>query len=658
MAGMIATRKRLAFFLCLVLVILVALAGRVGWIQLVDGKRLSEKARDQLKENVVMHSPRGAIYDRNGKELAVSSMTKSLYAHPNQIKDPDGLAALLAPYLEEPVDKVRHKISDGTFVWLKRMMEPDKSEAITKLIAFEKISGLGFAEESKRYYPNNSLAAHVLGFVGIDDVGLDGIEMVVDRLLKKGRVEQTIDTDSYGRPIFQSVFSFMPARQTKNVILTIDSGLQHIVEKALDKAVATTGAQGAVAIAMDPTTGEILAMVSRPTYDPNQFYRFGQNELKNRAVSIVYEPGSTFKPIVAAAALEEKLVAPEDRFIDKGFVEVSGRRIKNWSGDSYGNISFMDIIKNSINTGFVEVGKKLGPVKMDKYVRDFGFGKPTDIELAGEESGILFRPAEMRDSDLATMSIGQSIAVTPLQLITAISAVANQGVLLKPHIIKEVRNADGSISETFPPVKIRQVIGPEAANTLTMMMEKVVSEGGGQGAKIKGYQFAGKTGTAEKIGPNGGYMEGHYIASFVGFGPLPAPRITLLIVLDDPHGVYYGGQIAAPVFQEIMIQIMRYWAVVPLGGSQLLSATEEKPVNKQPTAPPAPTPALPPRQAPAGKVLVPNLAGRTVREVSELLHQQQLTLVPVGSGVAVRQSQAPYSVASPGDEITVHFESR
>ncbi|HWR39816.1 MAG TPA: penicillin-binding transpeptidase domain-containing protein [Patescibacteria group bacterium] len=655
MVGMVATRKRLAFFLCLLIVVLVALAGRVGWVQLVDGKRLGAKAREQLRESIVVHSPRGAIYDRNGKELAVSSMTKSLYAHPKQIKDPDGMAALLAPYVDEPAEKIREKIADGTFVWLKRMMEPEKLEALEKRIASDKISGLGFAEESKRYYPNNTLAAHVLGFVGMDDVGLDGIEMVVDRLLKKGRVEQTIDTDSYGRPIFQSVFSFMPPRQTKNVILTIDSGLQHIVEKSLDKAVASTGARGAVAIAMDPSTGEILAMASRPTYDPNQFFRFSENELKNRAVSIVYEPGSTFKPVVAAAALEEKLVAPEDRFFDKGYVEVSGRRIQNWSGEGYGNVSFTDIIKYSINTGFAEVGKRVGPVKLDQYVRSFGFGKPTDIELAGEESGILFRPAEMRDSDLATMSIGQSIAVTPLQLVTAISAVANNGMLLKPHIIKEVRNADGSVSESFPPVQVRQVIRPETAQTLTSMLEKVISEGGGKSAQVKGYQFAGKTGTAEKIGPNGGYLAGHYIASFVGFGPLPAPKITLLIVLDDPSGVYYGGQIAAPVFQEIMTQIMRYWVVVPSGGSQFLSAEEEKPVNRPQLAAPPP---LPPRQPPPGKVLVPYLTGRSMREVAELLHQQKLTLMPEGSGVAVRQSLPPYSVANPGDEITVYFESR
>ena len=491
--------KRIIVFFSALLCVIVVVAGRIGWIQFIDGKNMASKTATQLRESKALYSPRGTIYDRNGRELAISSMTKSLYVNPSEVKDVDQIAEKLAILLEMKTEDIKSKLKNGgQFVWIKRMLEPAVSDQIVALIKQHDLKGLGFVEESKRYYPNDTLAAQVLGFVGTDDIGLDGLEMALDKIIKGNLLKQLIDTDSRGIPIFKSIFTFSPNKQGKNVYLTLDSGIQFIVEQSLDKAIKDTGAKGAAVIVMDPHTGEILAMANRPTYNPNQFYKYGDNEWKNRAVAYNYEPGSTFKSIIAAAALQEGKAYPEEVFVDKGYVEVSGRRIQNWSGDAYGNVSFTDIIKESINTGFVQIGMRLGAYKMTEYAKAFGFGKATGIELPGEEEGLLFEPKDMRDSDIATMAIGQSIAVTPLQLVRAVGAIANGGVLLKPHIIKSIRDIDGSLDREVSPEPLRQVISPESATTLAGMMEKVVSEGGGMKAAVKGYHFAGKTGTAEK----------------------------------------------------------------------------------------------------------------------------------------------------------------
>ncbi|WP_094603051.1 Stage V sporulation protein D [Sporomusa silvacetica DSM 10669] len=656
MATPVSMQKRLAWFLTVTMLAIFGLAGRIAWIQFGEGQRLSTRVQDQLSESRVMQSPRGTIYDRNGQQLAVSSLNKSLYADPQEVKDIDGLSVLLAPVLGITSADIKERLTDGArFVWLKRTLEPDVAKAVSALIKDQQLTGLGFIEESKRYYPNDKLAAQVLGFVGTDDVGLEGLEMSLDKVIKGQVRKQVIDTDSYGTPIFQSIFSFIPEKKGRSIYLTIDSNIQYIVERALDAAMAKTGAKTGTIIIMQPKTGEILAMASRPTYNPNQFGSYSSEAWKNRAVSVVYEPGSTFKAIITAAALEEGKVRPDERFIDKGYVEVSGRQIRNWSGESYGNVPFTEIIKNSINTGFVEVGLRVGAAKLTSYARAFGFGKITGIELPGEAEGLLFDPREMRDSDTATMSIGQSVAVTPLQLTAAIAAIANDGVLLKPRIIKEYRNEDGTLAETFEPVVVRQAITPETARTLTALLEKVVHEGGGKLAAVKGYRFAGKTGTAEKLNPNGGgYLAGHYIASFAGFGPVDDPQVAALIVLDDPSGIYYGGTIAAPVFNDIMTQVMRVLNIHPDGDSYVLP-----PVKTVESLAPSdvPTSPGPLQEVPYGQVLVPALAGKSIREAGGILHELGLTFVPVGTGIVVKQSVAPNTPATPGTEIIVYFES-
>ena len=602
-------QRRIALFIGLLLCGIVGLCGRIAWVQLVQGEELAAREEHQVGESRILQSPRGTIYDSKGRELAVSMMTKSLYVDPSQVRDAKRLAADLSPILGMKVEDIEERIAlGGGFVWLKRRMEPEAVEKVRALIREQELNCLNFQEESKRYYPNDQLAAQVLGFVGTDDIGLEGIELVVDGTIK-GQVEKRfVLTDKNSWPIFQSTYSDKGFERCKSVYLTIDNTVQFVVEQALDRAMVETKPKAITAIVMDPQTGDVLAMANRPTYNPNRFYEYSYDEWRNRAVSFVYEPGSTFKAVVAAAALQEGLVSPQKVFVDPGYVMVSGRKIQNWNHESFGTVTFTDIIKNSINTGFVQVGMEVGAQRLDKYVRLFGFGEATGIELPGEESGILFNPKEMRDSDLATMSIGQSIAVTPIQLAAAMSAIANNGALLKPHIIRSVVSPDGETLSERQVEKVRQAIDEGTAATLTSMLEQVVASGGGQKASVKGYRIAGKTGTAEKISDSGGgYLEGHYIASFCGFAPVEDPRITVLIMIDDPDGVYYGGQIAAPIAGEIFERVLRYLNVKPHA-----NYLDFKPPVEPPKAAPKTT-----KVAPQGKVLVPDLTGKSLRQALE-----------------------------------------
>lgn len=638
--------------------LLVLLAVRLAWVQLVDGRLWSERAREQLQESRSLQTARGAIYDRGGKELAISHMAKSLYANPREVKDPDVLAKKLASLLQMDESVLRERLKvKGAFIWLKRTLEPAEYQRVADVITKEKIRGLDFQEESRRVYPNDMLAAHILGFVGTDDKGLTGIEMAMDSTIRGQTHKQILDTDSKGIPIFKSIFAFQKPKSGHSIYLTIDSAIQFAVEQALDNAIVRTKAQAATMIVMNPKTGEILAMASRPAFNPNSFFRFKEQDWRNRAIATIYEPGSTFKAIVAASAFQEKVVTAQEMFNDTGAIDVGGRVIQNWDGGSYGRMPFSDFVKYSINTGFAEVAKRMGGTRMLKYSEAFGFGKATGIELPGEEEGMLLSLKAMQPSDVATMGIGQAIAVTPIQLLTAISSLANDGKLLKPHIIKEIRDSDGLLVSYSTPQVVRQTVSPEVAHETLGLMEKVVTEGGGKRGKVEGYRFAGKTGTAERLRDNGaGYDPGRYIASFVGVGPVEDAQLAGLVVLDSPKGLYYGGEVAAPVFAEAMTQIVRILGVRP---SQVLPAFQPPKPGTPPPAAPTKAPAqMPPAIMPPGKFAAPDVRGRTIREAAMLLQKNGLSLIPEGSGVAVRQSVAPNAPVAKGTEITVYFEPR
>lgn len=588
-------RRNIGCMFAVLAAVMVIVLARYAWVQLAEGEQLRERAVFQAETSIVLHVPRGTIYDSQMKEMALSTMVSSLYVDPNNTKDPEAVAEDLSPLIGMSKEAILAKIGEGGgFIWLKRQMEPEETKAVKELFKQkpEYRACLSFIQESKRYYPNDVLAANVLGFVGTDDKGLDGIEQQFDSMLKGEDRESTIFIDQLARPIKDSVFlKNSPVEgNCKNIQLTINAQYQFIVEKALEKALAEHGAQSVTAVVMDPRNGDILAMASRPSYDPNHFEKYNPDIWKNRAVSDIYEPGSTFKSITAAAGFQEKIVKPTDYFVDPGVIEVSGRKIQNWNDSSFGTVTFLDVVKNSINTGFADLGLKLGGERLMSYARKFGFGERTGIELPGEESGILFDPKDMVASDVATSAIGQSIAVTPLQMVTAMSAIANDGVLLKPHIIKAIYNADGSVYQQTQKEEVRRCLDSDVDKTLKSVLEQVVSTGGGSKASIEGYSIAGKTGTAQKIDMvNGGYMPGHYIASFCGFGPVEDPQFTVLIIINDPAGgEYYGGQIAAPIAHDIFLQLFRYANIKPIDGNKTLLNDLQKKQEEENTAPPQP----------------------------------------------------------------------
>lgn len=654
-----ALHKRVIITCLVIWGLLLVLVFRYGWLQIVRGDEYAAWALSLAASEPSVQTPRGRILDRNGRELAISRMSKSLCVNPSKVDDPEEIAYQLSPLIGIPVDEILDDIGvGGNFVWIKRQMELDEEKAVEQLIKEKKLSGLEFRDEVKRYYPNDTLAANVLGFVGIDDKGLDGIEQQLDSIIKGGAVAEEAASQGEGGEI-KSLSDIFANKKIGNepcrdVTLTIDSNIQFIVEQALERAVLTTSPKAITAIVMDPRNGDILAMATRPSYNPNEYWEYSPELWRNRAVSFIYEPGSTFKAMVAGAALQEKVVAPNQWYDDPGYLMVSDRRIQNWNGESFGTVTFTDVVKNSINTGFAQVGLQLGGKKLTDYAKLFGFGDYTGIELPGEECGILFDPDNMGASDVATMAIGQSIAVTPLQLVTAMSAIANDGVLLKPNIVKRITNGDGSIYQESNRKEVRRVIESATDKTLVGLLEEVVATGGGAKASVQGYRIAGKTGTAQKIREDGvGYLEDRYIASFCGFAPVENPQITLLVMIDDPLGQFYGGQIAAPVASEIFALLFRYLHIEPTSdpfldlekykSNQPMQSVQEQ-IREIPTVP-------------EGMILLPDLRGKTIREASQSLSDLGINIDIQGSGICSAQEIAPYTAVDPGITVTVYFTS-
>ena len=633
------------------LAVLIMVAGvlvlRLFFLQIVDTSDLEAKNLSQVQVDRKLQSPRGTIYDRHESPLAMSVFTKSLYADPQMLKkNPEDIAELVAPYVSISKEAIVENLKEDTaFVWLDRMMEPDKSKAVEKIIEDEKLEGLNFVEESKRYYPNGNLAAQVLGFVGTEDKGLDGLEMVLDDELKGGLTKEVVATDRKGNAIFGSVLAQYLPDKGKSVTLTIDATVQFIAERALEQAMVDIKPAHASVIVMDPKTGEILAMANRPTYDPNHYDKGKEQDFKNIAVTNLYEPGSTFKPIIASAALASGKWTVDTVYNDTGSIMASGHVMQNWNGEGYGKVRLLEILKFSINTGMARLGLTTGPEILSEYVHKYGFGQPTGIELPGEGEGLLFNPEEMADIDTASMSIGQGIAVTPLQMVRAFGAIANGGILMKPHIVKAYNNPDGTVASETQTESQGQAIPENVASTIVDILEKEVSEGGGNKAMVEGYHFGGKTGTAQKLNTEyGGYLDGRYIASFIGFGPVEDPKFVVLVAIDDPsNGSIYGSQIAAPVFKDIMSQLVRYYQISP-------SVKEEVKVGAT-TVQTLPNPS----KNSDGSVTLPNFAGFPYGAVRDWLNEAGLYFKPDGTGNAISQDEAPGSAAFPGDAITVHF---
>jgi stage V sporulation protein D (sporulation-specific penicillin-binding protein) len=692
-ASHVIVRKRIVFFLCVVCLIMVGLTGRLAFLQFFRSPWLTESAVDQRVREIPVEARRGIIYDRNGRELAVSVSSSSVYAIPAEIRNADETAAKLAAILNLNSNNLSAKLKKRqAFTWIKRKIDGDMAKEIQTL----NLPGIGLTQESRRYYPQDNLASHVLGFTGIDSQGLDGVEITFDSYLKGRSGSIVVEYDGRGREIPWASHRYVAPVEGNNIYLTIDLVIQQIAEREAERIMKEHQAKATTIIVMHPKTGEILALANKPDYNPNKFAEYSPKLWRNIAVSNAYEPGSTFKIITTAAALGDRVVRLQDRFFDPGSVEVQGRHIHCWKHGGHGSQSFLEVVQHSCNVGFVNVGLRLGADAFYRYIDEFGFGKHTGIDLPGEAKGIMYDKTKVKPINLATMSIGQSIAVTPIQLVSAVSAVANDGALLRPQIVREVRDKNGEVIRAFQPDTIKQVVNPEVAREIKGILEKVVEEGTGRNAFLEGFHVAGKTGTAQKVG-GGGYEAGKYVASFAGFAPADDPQIAALVIIDEPVGIYYGGQIAAPVFGFLAKDILPYLkvapqppssdkptekdahilvpnlinALLPDGIKELQKAGLQARVEEDGDRIAAQIPKPGSRIPKGGTVLlytktprfifdeitVPDLSGQTGKEASELLAELGLVIRPEGAGTKViKQDPPPGSRVQSGSSVVVYLE--
>jgi cell division protein FtsI/penicillin-binding protein 2 len=542
----------LALWVCLI-------AGRFYQLQVVRYDHYAGKAARQQQRVVVLDPPRGTIYDSRGRELAVSVQVDSAYAVPPEIPDTRAAAAAIARVLPglDGARLARQLAQDREFVWVARKIDPPLA---AKLHALD-LPGIYFVRESKRYYPMRELAAQVLGYVGTDNHGLGGLELIYDKMVSGKPGKRTVLRDARHGTAVSPALSFADPEPGQDLYLTLDAAIQHLVESELARTVEERGASRGSAVFLDPETGGVLAMANYPSFDPNRFGDFDASLWRNRSIMDIYEPGSTFKVVTAAAALGSGKVRPEDVFdCEMGAIVLSGHRIRD--SHPHGLLSFADVIAKSSNVGVIKAALLVGDEGMYRSISGFGFGRPTGIDLPGESPGILHALKSWRPLDKAYISFGQGISVTPIQLAAAVTAVANGGSLLRPHIVAATGRGPMRRALFPAPPVTGHPLTPETALVLKGLLEGVVKTGTGRSAAIAGYQVAGKTGTAQ-IPVAGGYSHSGYFPSFVGFAPADRPRLVGVVAVAEPRGQYYGGQVAAPVFGALARQILLYMSVRP-----------------------------------------------------------------------------------------------
>jgi cell division protein FtsI (penicillin-binding protein 3) len=551
-------RKRILLVYLFVAMGFFLITFRLFIIMVLQHHHFTKKAERQHQKTILIGPHRGTIYDRNGKELAISVDLESLYGVPSEIEDPDLVAAKLSNVLGMSHHTIEKRLEgDRNFIWLDRKIDPERVKRIKELSLSNK--EIGFLPESKRFYPKKGLAGHLLGFVGMDNKGLEGIEFAYERDLSGEGGCLILERDALGREIFLSNRNYRPPSPGNSLFLTIDEVVQYIVEKELDNGMEKWKAKGALAIVMNPKTGEILAMGVRHEFNPNMIENYRPSDWRNKAITDLYEPGSTFKVIAAAAALEEGITKIGDLFdCSKGEIEVGGEIIHDVR--PHGVLSFSEVIQKSSNVGAIQIGMRLGKERLYKYIKAFGFGEKTGIDLPGEASGKVREPRNWSGTSIGAISIGQEVAVTPLQILRAFSAIANNGNLMKPYVVSEMRDYEGQIIKSFSPQAVGRVISEDTSKRVTEVLRTVLEEGGtATKAAIEGNLVAGKTGTAQKIDPKTGtYSHEKFVSSFVGFLPAEDPKISIIVVVDEPKGAIYGGSVAAPIFKEIAEQILTY----------------------------------------------------------------------------------------------------
>ena len=674
------TVNRLLIVACIALLWMTAVFGRLGYLQLFLHSEFMARAQRQQQRVIEITPKRGAIYDRNMHPLAMSIPVDSAFAVPAELGDQQLAARLLSGVLGIPHEVLEARLeSSRSFVWIARKLPPEKKEAVEAL----NLKGVYFQKENQRIYPKRDLASHVLGFVDLDEKGLGGIEYALDSQIR-GKSEKVIVMADARQRWFDG--GEAQRERGANVILTLDEKVQYIAERELAAAMAKTHALAGTVIVMNPNNGEILALANWPKFNPNAANEVPAEARMNRAVTALYEPGSTFKLITLAAAFDQGITRPGEVFdCENGAVYVAGHRIRDHK--PFGMLNVAEILARSSDVGAIKIALRLGAPKFYDYIRAFGFGQLTGVDLPGESKGILRRLDNWSAISIGSISMGQEVGVTPIQLISAVSAIANGGMLYKPHVVAELRRENQlAPTEGLPaPAEPKKVIRPETAATLRRLMEGVVLEGTGKLAHLDGWTAAGKTGSAQKIDPaTGRYSRTQLIASFTGFAPISNPAVTILVSLDSPVGQHEGGQVAAPVFRRIAEQVLPYLDVprdVPIGPRLVQAAYKNREISDsatledftpadfsgQPDQPPAERPATKSKvgmtQTPqvtvaveeGGDIEVPDFSGKTMREVTEICLRLGLDPVLIGSSLAANQAPAPGAKVKRGAKVTVQF---
>jgi stage V sporulation protein D (sporulation-specific penicillin-binding protein) len=671
--------------------VVFALIGRLFWLQIVMAGELSARAWEQWTSGDPARAPRGEILDRNERLLAGSAPSVSILAYPKQIEDKEEAARLLAPVLDMEEDRVLELLNrQSSSVYLKRKLDEEDALEVREL----GIRGVRFSLEPKRYYPHGSLSSQLLGFVGTDE-GLSGLENKYEQELKgrDGRTE--FQTDGKGRQIPQGIQKFVPPIDGYDLVLTIDQNIQFIIEQEMDRVMLESEPKGINVIALDPRTGEVLAIAGKPDFDPNNYARFPNETWKLAPVSNTYEPGSTFKLVTLAAAIEEGKYRADEAFFCSGSIRVAGSSIGCWTRGrgGHGAIDFTKVVLGSCNPGFITLQQRITAEKLMDYVKAFGFGERTGIDIIGEGTGILFSPQQYGPVEAATTSFGQGVSVTPIQQVMAVAAMANGGYLMKPYVVSEIRDAEGVVVKRNEPQVVRRVISDDTVAEVRRIMELVVTEGSGLNAAVEGYRIAGKTGTAQKVGPGGRYIDGEYVLSFIGYAPAEDPQVLLLIAVDAPQvGPQWGSQVSAPMSKRMMERILKYMNIPPsttqvnvvpsmvqvpdVVGLTLDDASEllepsglvvrfvggggGKILNQTPK-PGAQVPLHTQillyleGEVSEGEVTVPDLTGKTMREAGEILGWLGLRINSSGSGMAIRQEPAPQTRVQTDSVVNVEF---
>src|SRR5712671_4792907 len=669
---------RRALFVSLGLVAwMLLIGGRLVQLQVSQHDDFTSRARNQQLSAIDTGPTRGQVLDRQGRELARSIETESFYADPRDISDPNDTAKRIAAITGQDRDELSRRLGSAIdakkqFVWITRRLA---TESANKLDAME-LKGVFSRKESKRFYPNDSLAAHVLGFVGAEQIGLSGVEQFYNEKISGEAGKVYLERDAERR-VFES-YEVQP-NPGQTVVLTIDQTIQYRTEQALFAAVERAHAKSGTAIVMDPQTGEILALANAPSFDPNQPTRDSTEARVNSALQNTYEPGSTFKIVAYSAAIEKGLVRPEDKIdCQMGQITVAGRLIHDHK--PFGVLTIADALAQSSNVGAIKLGLLVGNESMYEYMKRLGFGSRTGIDLAGESAGQLRALSRWQPSSIGSLAMGQEIGVTPLQMATAYCVLANDGMLVKPHVVRELRSPDGAIVFQAKP-ETRRALKPETTQALRNMLEGVTLRGTARKAQLDGYTAAGKTGTAQKIDPRThAYSATKYIGSFVGFAPVNNPAVVIIVVIDEPQGSYHGGDVAAPVFREIAEQILPDLSVSPdielktarptIAQGARPSPQLQKDEQQQTDARAATLPQVAARSfsgqtkevvfavATKRAALMPDLHGQSVRDALRTCQQLGLRLEARGEGHALRQNPEPGAEVDPGLVVRVDFGRR